>query len=78
MKKIYIFALISFSFISCDKNEITESQVQSEANRLEFTSRDEVQLAIQALDEGSNCDILLNNPNFINFTKAKVYMERTM
>lgn len=72
MKRVfYVFALVAFTLTSCDKNEVAEPQVQSDSNRLEFKSRNEVLLAIEALDNGSDCDVLLKNPNFVNFAKAK-------
>ena len=73
MKKIiYIFALVAFVLVSCEKTVLKEMIItQSETNRLVFNSRDEVIQAIQELDNKNECDILLKNPDFISFSKAK-------
>ena len=71
MKKLFfILVLVAFTLISCDKNEVTELQQQTDLNRLEFKSKDEVIAAIEALDNGDDCDVLLKNPNFVNYMKA--------
>ena len=68
--KLLIFALLALVFTACDKNEIAELKQESNIERLEFKSRDEVLLAIQALDSGKNCEILNTHPNFVSIAKA--------
>ena len=71
MKKLFfILVLVASTLISCDKNEVTELQQQTDLNRLEFKSKDEVIEEKKALDNGDDCDVLLKKTNFVNYMKA--------
>lgn len=74
--KYIIFALLALIFTACNKNEITELPQPSNTQRLEFKSKDEVLLAIQALDSGKNCEILNSHPNFVSIVKAKAMAKK--
>lgn len=74
--KYIIFALLALTFTACNKNEITELSQLSNTQRLEFKSKEEVLLAIQALDSGKNCEILNSHPNFVSIVKAKAMAKK--
>ena len=75
--KYIICAVLALIFTACNKNEITELPQPSNTQRLEFKSKDEVLLAIQALDSGKNCEILNSHPNFVSIVKAKAMAKKS-
>ena len=74
--KYIICAVLALIFTACNKNEITELPQPSNTQRLEFKSKDDVLLAIQALDSGKNCEILNSHPNFVSIVKAKAMAKK--